>query len=61
MLLGSWRGKGTAERQDFLVLPVLHLQIGLGRGVKKMRVEGNGLCRKTGRVRSALNELCKTS
>lgn len=61
VVLGSLREKGTAERQDILVLPVLHPEIWLGRGVKKMRVEGSRFCRKTGRVHSALNELCKTS
>lgn len=58
VVLGSLGGKGTAERQDILVLPVPHLQIWLGRGVKKMRVEGS---RRTGRVHSAFNESCKTS
>lgn len=61
VVLGSLRAKGTAERQDILVLPVPHLQLWLGRGVKEMRVEGSGFCRKMGRVHSALNESCKTS
>lgn len=60
-VLGSFRGEGTKEGQAILVLHVLHLEIWLGRVVKKMRVEGNGFSRKTGRMHSAFNELCKTS
>lgn len=61
VVLGSFRGERTRERQDILVLLALHLAIWLGRVVKKMRVEGKGFYRKMGWVHSALNELCKTS